>query len=184
MVTYCHNLAWWKLSQPRVVIPQGAILGPFLFNIYISDLPNIPNVCPLESFVDDSKLYLSFIIKDVEVAETQLNGDLKRMAAWRCSFSLLINPEKTKLLLLGTPKMLQQMPENFNVVVLWKKIWPTSFAKDLGMILDTGLSYDNHVHEVASKCTSILCQNNRVKHIFNSHTMETIINTLVFSKLY
>ena len=112
------------LSEPRVVengVPQGSILGLFLFNIYISNLPNIPNVCPLESFVDDSKLYLSFTIKDAEVAETQLNNDLKRIAAWCCSFSLLINPEKTKLLLLGTPKMLQQMPENFNVVLLGKK---------------------------------------------------------------
>ncbi len=102
-------------------VPLGSILGPFLFNIYISDLPNIPNVCPLESFVDGSKLYLSFTIKDAEVAETQLNNDLKRIAAWCCSLSLLINPEKTKLLLLGTPKMLQQMPEKFNVVLLGKK---------------------------------------------------------------
>ncbi len=52
------------------------------------------------------------------------------------------------------------------------------------MILDTGLSYDNHVDEVVSKCTSILCQISRVKHIFDSHTLEIIINTLVFSKLY
>ena len=158
------------LSEPRVVengVPQGSILGPFLFNIYIFDLPNIPNVCPLEFFVDDSKLYLSFTIKDAEVVETQLNSDLKRIAAWCCSFNLPINPEKTKLLLLGTPKMLQQMPENFNVIVLGKKIWPTSFAKDLAMILDTGLSYDNHVDEVVSKCTSILCQITRVKHIFD-----------------
>ena len=45
-------------------VPQGSILGPALFTIYINDLSNIPKIGSLESHVDDSKLYLSFFVKD------------------------------------------------------------------------------------------------------------------------
>ena len=54
------------LSEGRVIthgIPQGSILGPALFSIYINDLPTTPIACPLESYVDDSKIYLSFSFK-------------------------------------------------------------------------------------------------------------------------
>ena len=43
-------------------VPQGSILGPALFNVYVNDLPRIPDCCSLESYVDDSKLHLSFLV--------------------------------------------------------------------------------------------------------------------------
>ncbi len=100
-----------------------------LFNIYINDLPTVPDKCPLESYVDDSKVYLSFSIKGIELAELQLTNDLRKIAAWCCSNSLLVNLEKTKLLLFGTPQMLKGV-QDFRVTFLDKQLQPVSFAKD------------------------------------------------------
>ena len=50
--------------------------------------------------------------------------------------------------------------------------------------MDSRLSFDEHVTEVVSKCTGSLCQINRVKHLFDRSTLITIINSLVFSKLF
>ena len=65
-------------------VPQDSILGPELFNIYKNDLPLVPNICSLESYVDDSKLYISFPVKDIDSVAGQLTEDLTRFAT--CSW--------------------------------------------------------------------------------------------------
>ena len=132
-----------------------------------------------ESYVDDSKIYLSFSFKDINVAEIQLTDDLRRIAAWCCSNSLLANPEKTKLLLFGTPQMLNHV-QNFRVTFLDKELQPVFSARDLGVEFDGCLSYDEHITQGVSKCTKSLCLINRVKHILDSRTLIVIINALVF----
>ena len=60
--------------------------------------------------------------------------------------------------------MLARVPKGFGVTLLTKEILPSCSAKDLGVIVDSHLSFDEHVTEVVSKCTGSLCQINRVKH--------------------
>ena len=79
-------------------VPQGSILGPALFNLYINDLPTVPECGSLESFVDESKLYLSFPVKDATAVVQLISEDLAKIATWCCYNGLLINPDKTKLL--------------------------------------------------------------------------------------
>ena len=56
-------------------VPQGSILGPAIFNTYLNDLSTIPHFGSLESYVDDSKLYLSFPVKEVNTIVKQINED-------------------------------------------------------------------------------------------------------------
>ena len=114
-------------------ITHGVPLGPVLFNIYINDLSLVTNICSLESFVDDSKLYISFPVKDIDIdiVAGQLTEDLRRIAGWCCANSLLINPHKTKLFLLGTRQMLRQIPDDIQVTLLGKQIYPVSSAQGL-----------------------------------------------------
>ena len=165
-------------------VPQGSILGPALFTIYLNDIPSIPDVCSLESYVDDSKLYLSFPIAEANNMIQQINNDLHKIASWCCHNSLLINPEKTKLLVLGTRQMLQKLPADFHVSLLGTKVTPSPSVRDLGLQLDCTLSYDEHITQTVSSCIGSLCQINRVKHLFDSRTLQRVINALVFSKLY
>ena len=155
-----------------------------MFTIYLNNIPSIPDVCSLESYVDDSKLYLSFPVAEASNVIQQINKDLKKIASWCCYNSLLINPEKTKLLVLGTRQMLQTLPADFHVTLLGKKITPSPSARDLGLQVDSILSYDEHVTQTVSSCIGSLCQINRVKHLFDARTLERVINALVFSKLY
>ena len=114
----------------------------------------------------------------------RLNEDLPRVAIWRCSHSLLINPEKTKLLLMGTRQLLSVLLDGFHVTLLGKDIYPVPSAKDLGIILDGFLTYDDHITEVVSKCLAALCQISRVKHLLDTETLIITIKASVFNRLY
>ena len=107
--------------------------------------------------IDDSKIYLSFSYKDINVAEIQLTDDLRRIVSWCCSNSPLANPKKTKLLLFGATQMLNHV-QDFRVTFLVKELRPVSSARDLGMEFDECLSYDEHITHVISKCTKSPCE--------------------------
>ena len=99
------------LSGPLPIthgVLQGAILSPLLFCIYLNDLPGAPQFCRHESYVDDSKVLLSFPVADVIDAKFKLEDDLRNVATWCCINDLFINPEKRKFMLIGTKQMISK----------------------------------------------------------------------------
>ena len=87
-------------------------------------MPGVPDYCSLVSYVDDSKLHLSFLVKDIDGAARQITEDLRKVGAWCCQNSLLINPDKTKLLLISTRQMLQNTPTDLDLhvaLIYWGK---------------------------------------------------------------
>lgn len=175
------------VSSPLIIthgVPQGAILSPLLFCIYLNDLPSAPRVSHLESYVDDSKVFMSFPIKDIVTAKKSIEDDLHRVATWCSQNQLLINPDKTKFLLVGTRQLLQRLDSDMTLSFLGKEIKRSLAAKDLGVIIDTHLSYDAHVSSTVSSCMAKLGQINRVRKCFPSDTLQLIISALVLSKLF
>ena len=130
-----------------------------------------------------SYISLSFPERDATLAADQLTEDLQDIAAWCCKNSLLINPDKTKLLVLGTPQLLMKIPDDLSITLLSKEITSSKSAKNLGVLMDCNLAYDEHVTQLMSKCIHSLCQINQVEYLFDRRTLITISNSLVFSKL-
>lgn len=176
-----------SLSSPLLIthgVPQGAILSPLLFCIYINDLPDLSLTSLLESYVDDSKLLLSFTIQDVDNAMISLQDDLSGITKWCCVNKLLINPTKTKFMLIGTRQLLLRLPDEMSLSILGESLRPTISASDLGVTLDSHLTYDDHITKTISSCMAKLCQIYRVKDSFDRDTLILIIQSLVMSKLY
>ena len=94
----------------------------------------------------------------MESAATKLSEDMNRIRIWCFSNSLLVNPDKPRLLLIGTQQMLERFMENFHITVFDEKIRPVLNAKDWGMLLDPRVSYDKQITSVVSMCIAELCQ--------------------------
>ena len=86
------------------------------------------------------------MVGDIVGAARQISEDLRKVAVWCCQNSLLINPENTKLLLIGTRQMLQNTPTDLDLhaTLLGKELRPVVSAKDLGVYMDATLSFDEH----------------------------------------
>ena len=76
------------------------------------------------------------------------------------------------------------MPEDFSITLTGQEIRPSLSAKDLGVVVDAHLRFNEHVTDLVFICTGSLCQINRVKHLFDKSTLITTINSLVFSKMF
>ena len=164
-------------------VPQGSILGPVLFTIYVNDLLSVPAHCKSVCHVDDCKLYLSFRSTDIARVFGYLNEDLREICRWCCQNSFLINPVKTKILLDGVPQLLRKLPPT-SISLLGKEITPVPVAKDLGVYIDQSLTYNDHVAKTTSNCIFKLVQISRIKHLLDRKTLLLLTNAFVFSTMY
>ena len=164
-------------------VPQGSILVPLLFSIYVNDLPEAPRNCSTECYVDDTKLFVSFHSQDTQRIVEEMNEDL--LGVRNCCFRnrLLLNPDKTKLIVFGSRQMTSKLHE-FRLSLLGKDNSPVQSAKVLSVILDSNLTFDDHIKTTVSEYIARLAQICRVKHFLDRTSLLTAINALVFSKLY
>ena len=125
-------------------VPQGSILGPVLLSIYINDLPSVPKNCFTQCYIDDTKLQISFKMRDCPTAVNHLSSDLLLIRNWYFNNFLLLNPDKTKLVVARTRQLLAKLPD-LRISLLGKELFPASSAKDLGVVLDPHLTFDDHV---------------------------------------
>ena len=117
-------------------------------------------------------------------AKRVLEEDLNNVARSCSANSLLLNPDKTKFLLLGTPQLLSVFSDGITLNFLGKRLYPVFTAKDLGVVLDSHLKYDTHISELVSSCLSKLCQINRIRHPLDREILSYVVQTLVLSKLF
>ena len=129
-------------------VPQGSILGPLLFLVYISDLPNgLKSNAKL--FADDTSLFT--IVKDRNVSANILNNDLQLISQWAYKWKMPFNPDPKKPaqeVLFSRKNQIQNQPTiSLNNV----EVERTTYQKHLGVILNEKLNFKEHVDSTISK---------------------------------
>ena len=77
---------------------------------------------------------------------------------WCCEHKLLINPDKTKFMLIGTRQLMYSHSVDFSIFFMGRTLIPVNSARDLGVIMDSHLTYDSHISYLVSSCLSKLVQ--------------------------
>ena len=88
-----------RICSLKCGVPQGTILGPLLFLIYINDLPNCLTSCQPRMYADDT--YITYADVDVNSIQLNLNHDLGNLNKWLISNKLAFNTAKTEYMLIG-----------------------------------------------------------------------------------
>ena len=97
-----------------VGVPQGSILGPFLFSIYINDLPTCLKHTSVTLFADDTALYFS--AKSTTDLQQMLNEDLASVAEWLNDHKLTLNVAKSNFMIIGSSQRLKSV-EKFSLQI-------------------------------------------------------------------
>ena len=125
-------------------VPQGSILGPILFLLYIDDLENVLDHCKVKLYADDTVLYSTNI--DEAEAHANIRNDIGNLYEWCNTNKLTVNIKKTKLMLFGTKGMLKRASYH-DVYIGNEKLKYVNNFMYLGIKLDNHLTFESHAKE-------------------------------------
>ena len=157
-------------------VPQGSVLGPILFLVYINDLPNgIESTCKI--FADDTSLFSK--VKDETSSDTQLNNDLNKISKWAFQWKMLFNPDPSKQ---AIEICFSHKSENKNYPSLMfndTKVQLATNQKHLGLILDSRLDFNEHIDYKINKCNKIIGILKRLSLTLSRKSLLTIYKSFV-----
>jgi len=137
-------------SPVRSGVPQGSVLGPLLFLIYVNDMPGSLYSCELKLYADDSKLFTS--VSRTHNFSLELQEDLFAFEAWCDTWQLRVNPSKCSVLPIGY----RRKTPDFNYLLNGYELAFCESQKDLGVTISRNLSSSEHIHNVVKSASRVV----------------------------
>ena len=165
-------------------VPQGSILGPLLFIIYINDIANITKRFKFTIYADDTTLIeplCTFTLptaRNLSKLSEEINAELENIVEWLALNKLSLNAKKTKFMLFHyKQKSIKDIIPKLKINnVLIERVKEFNF---LGITIDENMSWKLHAQKVAAKIACTIGTIKRLKHFLPSNIMKTLYNSLI-----
>ena len=158
-------------------VPQGSILGPILFILYINDMCNVSTLLKPILFADDTNLFYSG--KDIKELCSVVSIELDKLCTWFQVNKLSLNTSKTNFMVFTN----KSCDDTYHVCMnglLLSRVFVTKF---LGVHMDSKLDWNYHINIVRNKIAKNVSVMNRVKHVLTSSALYSLYCTLVMPYL-
>ena len=161
----------------RCGVPQGTILGPLLFLIYINDLPHCLTYSEPRMYADDTSLTLAST--DIEHINYRLNHDLRNVYEWLSANKLTLNMTKTEFMLIASRQKLSQFTESPSLTINENAIEQVTSAKSLGVYVDQNINWECHIENISKKIACAIGAIKRIRHLTPFNILIKVYNSLI-----
>ena len=161
-------------------VPQGSILGPLLFLLYINGLPNVSNIP--DPFADDTNLFYSH--HNIKELFTAVNKELQKLGDWFTSNKLSLNIKKTKYTFFHKNSVKDSISLKLpDLHIFNKTIERTSSIKFLGVMLDEHITWNKHIKTIGKKLAKNIGLLYKARVLLDKESLKTIYFSYIHSYL-
>ena len=177
MQSVCLNSSQSELSYLSYGVPQGSILGPLLFSIYINDLPLSINSSLCHLFADDTTLVAYG--DSVASITSDLSYALQDLYSWCVANSMLVNPSKSECMLVCTRQKRMKLNDTLSLTFDNIPLPQVSSHRLLGVVIDRNLTWSNHTALLSNRLASKVYQLNCIKNFINLATRKLFYHAYI-----
>lgn len=165
-------------------VPQGSVLGPLLFSVYLIPLGLILQHHGLNYhlYADDIQLY-SVCIPTASAQIENISACVNDINDWLTSNSLKLNMDKTETIFIGTPALTSNIPTSYSCEIAGLHIKTSTSVKNVGVIFDSTLSFQSHIKSVTKSAFFHLRRISQLRPFISSKDAETVIHAFVSSRI-
>ena len=167
-----------SFSKVTCGVPQGSILGPLLFTLYINDIVNCSSSLYFTLFADDTSILYKH--KDIYHAASTINSELTHVSTWCQVNRLSLNIDKTHFMIFHPN---HSSIKNIEISLGNSKLKRVDVIKFLGLLIDPALNWSSHISKMkttVSKTVGILY---KIKDFVPKHILHNLYNTLIVTHL-